>query len=180
MPTVSIPANKRRVALHFDNSGLLRGRDAEKWARSVARQNWGAINAQWKVAAKGLPGQAWYFSCVGHEGYILVAPSFSVPKYFDRFAVDGVATWDKNYTEKYASYYGYLSVYAFEEDVAWAILEATYPQVAEWARNQFYPGKEAVQHRADIQNAIEQYYPELAQELNPEDSSFKEGNYENL
>lgn len=92
-------------------------RSAESWARSCARLFWGGINHQHKVRAQGLPGLAWYFSCVGHGGYVLIARESDVPPYFAKF--------------KDSSCRGY-GAYCFEEDCEWAIFEYAYPQVSTW------------------------------------------------
>lgn len=123
---------QRAVRLYFDDRGELRPQDAEKWARSVALE-WGEINAQQKVRASGLPGPAWWFSCSGHGGYILVAPAHKVPEALHRFAADGTLVWNKGWVEMYGGQYNEINVFRFEEDCDWAVFEVVWPDAARWS-----------------------------------------------
>jgi len=107
------------LTLRF-RDGKIIPEDARKWARSVARE-WGDINWEKAVKVKGLPGPAWWFSCSGHGGYILVAPAAEVPEIFERFKWEGLS-----------EEYGNLSVYVFEEDCDWAVFVLAFPEVAMW------------------------------------------------
>lgn len=107
------------LTLRFRDGKILL-EDARKWARSVARE-WGDINWEKAVKVKGLPGPAWWFSCSGHGGYVLVAPAAEVPEVFSRFRWEGLG-----------EEYGCTSVYVFEEDCDWAVFMVVYPEVARW------------------------------------------------
>lgn len=122
---------KHAMRLFFNDQGELLPKDAEKWARSIARE-WGSINEQQKVRATGLPGPAWWFSCAGHGGYIMVAPANKVPEVLHRFATDGVLTWEESWVEAYGDQYNGITVFRFEEDCDWAVFEVVYPDVARW------------------------------------------------
>jgi len=128
---MSPSGNSRLIHLFFTQDGQILFGGAEKWARSVARK-WGQINHQRKVRVRGLPGAAWYFSCSGHGGYILVAPEPDVPDVLRRFACSGVGVAPKDWVEAYGKIYNYMTVYRFEEDCDWAVFVLVYPQVARW------------------------------------------------
>ncbi|RJO61950.1 MAG: hypothetical protein C4542_05205 [Dehalococcoidia bacterium] len=131
MKKLYICGRKNKILLCFSDDGCINPKDAEKWARLIARE-WGEINEQKKVKASGLPGLVWLFDCAGHGGYIMVASMFDVPETLHKYAVDGIAVWNKEWVKKYGEPYNGITVFRFEEDCNWAIFETTYPDVATW------------------------------------------------
>lgn len=115
------PGETRYVTLEFDAHGRLLPGAARTWARSVARNLWGEITDEHRLRTAALPGPAWWFSCSGHGGYVLVAPPQAVAPFFRRFAEDGSPVWSD--ADRWPS----VGVYAFEEDCNWAVFLATYP-----------------------------------------------------
>jgi hypothetical protein len=114
------------VTLWADRDNRLTRDSARTWARSLARHG-GDINSEQIVRVKGLPGYAWWFSCTGRGGYVLVVHDFAdVPRRLDRFAADGAPCW------QHPSYP--FAAYRFEEDCDWAVFEALFPAVAQQQR----------------------------------------------
>lgn len=142
------------LTLSFDENGL-DPKDAQKWARAVAG-DWGEINTQKKVQAKGIPGPAWWFSCSGHGGYIMVARKGTFPKELEKFAVEGYPCWTSE-PPPYANY----AVLAFEEDCNWAVFQLLYPPDKKWTEKHFIKPPS----RDYIKGVIKRYQPPEIQEL---------------
>ncbi|WP_131820656.1 hypothetical protein [Desulfoscipio geothermicus] len=91
------------------------------------------MNSQRKVRVPELPGPAWWFDCSGHAGYILVASANEVPKELARFAADGILVWDTSWVKQFGDQFNRITVFRFEEDCDWSVLEVLYPEVARWS-----------------------------------------------
>lgn len=136
------------VRLRFIDGRITRD-TARTWARSLAREFWGDINSEGSARTRSVAGYAWWFSCTGHGGYILVARCDQVPAWLRKFMVDGAPPWgNPPANDPYAAW-------AFEEDYDWAAFEAAYPDVARRHNREL----------AYVVSVLRQWHPALAAQI---------------
>lgn len=116
---------RSRLTLQFDANGLITTTSARTWARSVAR-DWGTIHAESRVRLPDFPGWIGWFSCSGHGGYVVITQT-PRPEWAE-FAEEGALC-----QPEHAAAFHHTTVFTFEEDCNYAVLESVLPAVAAWA-----------------------------------------------
>ena len=108
------------LRLQFDANSRITDASARTWARSVARE-WGSIHQETRFRIPTFDGWIGWFACAGHGGYVVITAEN--PPAWQRFAEEGHAVQPD-------PAWHHTSCFRFEEDVAWAVLETSLPDLA--------------------------------------------------
>lgn len=147
------------VRLRFANGRITRD-SARTWARSLATDLWGQINDEASArlsSGRGVLARAgayaWWFSCAGHGGYILIGRTDAIRAELARFITEGGPHWAPG-----AGPAAPYAAWAFEEDCDWAAFVGAYPEAYAW------DGDRARQ-LASAQDSLRRWHLELAPSL---------------